>query len=305
MPSPVAQAAEVPVYFSAGTHTLMGILTVPFQGHGHAAVVLATGGWHSTSADRNRWFVRIARELAGQGVASFRFDYHGVGESSGTIGRFDLDDPFLDDLSGALSFLRAKGFRKFILAGLCFGGRTALEVAARREDVDGLVLMSVPITSKTRGVPRVAGLAHRLSWREIARRGLRVGVIRGFADPKMRRAYIKAARARLRTPPPSSNSGVGITVDQRVWDALSALITMRVPILMMYGVDEDAYLDYVHLVERPDSDLNEVADQLQLHLTTSPLLGFSRLSIQDEASAAVLAWCRRLLSQSVGRHSGF
>jgi len=286
---------DVPVFFGPGGHGLFGVLTTPIdRDPGELAAVLVPGGWHGTSADRNRAFVRVARELAADGLPAFRFDFHGVGESLGAIDRFRLDQPFVADLEAALVWLRSAGFRRFILIGLCFGARTALPVAAGLHDVEGLVLISTPVSYGSYGGMRVSGLARRLSLREIVRRGVRLSALRGLTDPRFRRVYAKALRARVLSRQSSSvpfDGGRPLAVDASFREAFRRVRQRGTPVLFIYGQGEDEYEAFQNARGRDDGLLRSLPGEVDVAICSSPVLGFSRLAIQDEVVARLRDWC--------------
>jgi pimeloyl-ACP methyl ester carboxylesterase len=83
----------------------------------------------------------LAESLAGQGFAVLRFDHHGTGDSGGSEADPDRISTWLEDIDLAIEELRVRsGVREVGLAGLRLGGTLALYVAARRGDVESLVL---------------------------------------------------------------------------------------------------------------------------------------------------------------------
>lgn len=134
-----------PVFFPAGGERLFGVFTAP-SGDAHGtAVTMLTGGGYITSTHRNRLYVRLARRLAGLGYHSMRFDYRGTGESTGTIDGFLLDQPFVEDVLGAVEWVEGQGVVRHVLVGSCFGARTALAAADHVSGLDSAVLLSAPV----------------------------------------------------------------------------------------------------------------------------------------------------------------
>jgi alpha/beta superfamily hydrolase len=135
---------EFPVWIPAGEERLCGVVCTPADEIADLGVVLLTGG-NYTRAHRNRMWVRAARELAGHGVASLRFDYHGVGDSTGEV-ELQLEVPLEADACGAADLLRsATGVSRLAFVATCFGGRTAMAAAAQREDVVSVTVFPLPI----------------------------------------------------------------------------------------------------------------------------------------------------------------
>jgi alpha/beta superfamily hydrolase len=292
---------ETPVFFTAGDDTLFGVLTTPADGATPTtAVVLVAGGWHSTSADRNRTFVRVARELAQDGIAAFRFDYHGVGDSTGDHGSFRLQEPDDLDLHAALDWLHAQGFARFLLVGVCFGARTALGVANGRIDVEGVVLITMPVKNGGAGMLAVSGLAKRLSVAELARRGLRWSSLRQLVDPTMRRVFVKALRARLSrpaSPRAQEASGAPRPVLAETVERQLLGIRGRVPVLLVYGEGEEEYVGYQRASRLdPSGVLSELPGVLDVMVGPVPIHGFARLPVQDEIVSTLRQWCAARLA---------
>ena len=164
---------EFPVFVPVGKERLCAIVCVPSKRHHDLGVVLLTGANYSR-IHRNRMWVRTARELAERGYPSIRFDYHGIGDSTGEA-RFDLEEPFEEDACAASEFLReATGISKLSVIGTCFGSRTALAAGARDASIASIVLFPVKVlVSPNRGSRVVRSKAKaRLEKRASGRRAL-------------------------------------------------------------------------------------------------------------------------------------
>jgi pimeloyl-ACP methyl ester carboxylesterase len=136
-------------------------------------------------------WVRAARELAGQGIASLRFDYHGVGDSTGEV-ELQLETPLDVDACGAADLLRsATGVSRLAFVATCFGGRTAMAAAAQREDVVSVTVFPLPILIPT-AAPTKAPLRRRVrQW--IKRSELGAKLLR---NPAVKRARTNMAERR-------------------------------------------------------------------------------------------------------------
>lgn len=94
----------------------------------------------------HRVLVCFARELAARGFAVLRFDFRGEGDSDRTFELSDLDTR-VADTHAAIDELkrRGPGLSRVTLAGLRLGATIAAATAAKRDDVDRLLLWD-PVT---------------------------------------------------------------------------------------------------------------------------------------------------------------
>jgi pimeloyl-ACP methyl ester carboxylesterase len=144
---------EFPVFVPVKDYHLCAVICAPTGELRDLGVILLSGG-NITRTHRNGMWVRAARTLAERGYASIRFDYHGVGDSTGTT-MFDLERPFLQDVQAVAGFLlRATGITRLALAATCFGARSALAAAARRDDVVLVAMFPTPLRRGTRQASR-------------------------------------------------------------------------------------------------------------------------------------------------------
>jgi len=112
------------------------------------AQILAAGPFASERAHAYASWVRWARFLADHGYEVMRFDYSGVGESTGQFEQMSFDD-WLDDVCHTARFLdrRADGC-PLILNGLGFGGLLVAKAFGKIPRADGLLLWSAPICGR-------------------------------------------------------------------------------------------------------------------------------------------------------------
>ncbi|MGH1574831.1 hypothetical protein ACRAWG_34530 [Methylobacterium sp. P31] len=128
---------ETPLVF--GDH-LYGILTAPRAPHSATIVVFG-----NTAADPRSGAsgscATIARELAKLGVAAFRFDFSGVGESRDRRdGRPHVyDTSRVDEFGEAAAVLSQHGYDECIPAGICSGGFHAVDAVLSDRRFKGAV----------------------------------------------------------------------------------------------------------------------------------------------------------------------
>jgi hypothetical protein len=96
-----------------------------------------------------RFGVEFARGLALSGIASFRMDFAGLGDSvNGADDRDGLTHTFTVDRRGdftaAVDWVLARGFRKIALHGICSGAYHALQAAVDDVRIDILLCINLP-----------------------------------------------------------------------------------------------------------------------------------------------------------------
>lgn len=96
----------------------------------------------------NRIWVRYARELATQGYATLRLDGRSVGDSDGDGNGLMPNEEYYqehiyDDVEDVMRLATAQGARQFVMSGICSGATACYQVAHRRKDVRGVVLLNL------------------------------------------------------------------------------------------------------------------------------------------------------------------
>lgn len=147
--------AERTVFFPAAGGTLFGVFAPARRPRiADLAVIVLPEAIPAGMRGQNAVMVHLARALTAAGCASLRLDYHGIGESPGPLPVVLRDHPFVDDVDGAVDWLRAHGYRRFVLAGSCFGAHTALLAVPGRPHICGVALLSCLIgATHDRGAP--------------------------------------------------------------------------------------------------------------------------------------------------------
>jgi len=138
------------ITFESGDLTLAGTLTLP-DGDGEYPVVVLVSGSGAQDRDESlpsvseiKPFRDIAEYLAGQGIATLRYDERGVGESEGDFATADIYD-FRDDASAAVDYLAERGgFSHIGVAGHSEGGAFAPEIGLTNDNVDFVIGLAGP-----------------------------------------------------------------------------------------------------------------------------------------------------------------
>jgi pimeloyl-ACP methyl ester carboxylesterase len=291
---------EMPGFFDVGQDAVFGILTLPRTGGAKTGLIILTGGGTRLSVNRNRLSVRLTRELAALGYAGFRLDYHGVGDSTGSVDEFRLDRPFVADVRGAVESLRRAGVERVILAGSCFGARTALSAAAELDNVDGVILIATALRDYVMGENKSLNYARQWSFARYAQLAVRPSTLKSLFDARSRRTYAKYARSKFRVAKsrvpglrrigrskPTATEEVAPTFEQ----PLRSVVARRIPVWFLYGT-EDTFMDEYHAAAegRLADVLGGDKDLVRLTVVPGKLHGFTSVASQEVVIAEILGW---------------
>lgn len=131
---------EEAIFFDCQGERLLGILHHARAPICEIGVVLVVGG-PQYRVGSHRQFVLLARALASTGIAVFRFDFRGMGDSSGEPRDFEH---ISDDIRSALNTFTAKvsGLRGAVLWGLCDAATANAFYALGDERVVGQIALN-------------------------------------------------------------------------------------------------------------------------------------------------------------------
>lgn len=132
---------EETALFACAGDTLFGILAKPEIPADTGVIVLVGGPQYRVGSHRQ--FVLLSRALAAAGYAVLRFDYRGMGDSTGELRTFENVN---EDIAAAISALQvaAPRVQNVVLWGLCDGASAALLYCHATQDphVKGLCLLN-------------------------------------------------------------------------------------------------------------------------------------------------------------------
>ncbi len=119
----------------------VGILTRPGEvKRSEFACVIPNSGLIYRVGPR-RFSVKLARQLAEQGIPTLRFDLAGVGDSKFVGESSEPRERIIGSMRAALDELeRCTGLRKFVVAGICSGATNGYHIAAADERVIGVFM---------------------------------------------------------------------------------------------------------------------------------------------------------------------
>jgi pimeloyl-ACP methyl ester carboxylesterase len=229
--------------------------------------------------------------LAMEGYDVVRLDWHGVGDSSGRVERFDPERPFVEDVLGSVTALRRRGIQQISFVASCFGARTALAMCEQLDKavIDRLFLVAPPATARRRTRSKSDRLAERWGWRAAISKAIRPSVLVGLRDPRRRRTAARFFRAKVtRGASDSSSTDRGSVSAVFVRDVTTS-IDRGAELLLLYGSD-DAYLaDAQAALNGLDARRRK---QVDLEIVPGELHGFQRVESQELVLERARTWAR-------------
>lgn len=228
---------ETPIWVRSGREDLLAVMTRPEQSSDLGVVLFTGGGW-MPSTHRNRMYVDLARHLAAMGCTVMRFDYAGVGDSTGHTRFFDSMAPHVEDALAVAEALQATGVNRLVLAGTCYGGRTALAASESIGSLVGLVLSAAPVKDYG-GSDRSLGWHARMAWSMRTLKRIRTRY------PK----YLRILKVSLRRATPMGGPGLSNPVSRRYLKALEVVLSRGVRVLLLEGTHDKHHPAYLAAME--------------------------------------------------------
>lgn len=221
--------SEFPVLFGPDD-VLMGVVTTPATGTPvePVACLMYNMGANPRIGPR-RINVKLARQLAGVGVSSLRFDLTGMGDSRASREAKSSSIQAVSDVRAAMDHVEATlGIRQFVIVGLCSGVPSAIKAAVEDTRVIGVVQFdgyAFPdkSTRRKRTLRRLLALPFNPAMRSKMMGWLR----RRFGAPNAREAEIFAPEA------PEDHAGT-------FRHAMNVLADRKIPTLLLYTGTLDA-----------------------------------------------------------------
>lgn len=191
--------------FDCADDILMGVVSVPDRPRDTGLLIIVGGPQYRVGSHRQ--FVQLARRLAGRGYPTMRFDYRGMGDSSGAARSFE---DVSDDIAAAIEAFRhaIPNVANVVLWGLCDAASAALLYLEgdRSALVAGLVLANPWVRSEAT-IARTqvrhyyaARLFEREFWTKI---------VRGQIDPRRTLGGLLRTLRSARLDPQSSSNVPG------------------------------------------------------------------------------------------------
>jgi exosortase A-associated hydrolase 1 len=295
-----AQVTEKALVFPCGGEQLVGVLHAPQGAASRRAVVMVVGGGPQYRSGGHRQLLLWARQLAAEGHAVLRFDYRGMGDSTGVFRGYSTID---EDLRAAIDTLchELPETREVVLWGECDATCAILTYAYRDARVKGMALQNVFVRTEA---GQASAILRSYYWQRLMQPSFWRKVVRFEFNPFRSLAevlgYARKARAGNRAARSAGASPA------RLQDALPA--DMPLPDRLLAGLRR-----FTGPVQMVLSGRDMVAQEFALLVKDSPAwqaalaekpttrhdmpLGdhtFSSAAQRDEVYTQTLAWLRAL-----------
>jgi dienelactone hydrolase len=131
-------STAVPTWFGPEDRPLFGWVHVPSRPGGQGVVLCPSLGLEGEASQLA--YRSLARALADAGCTVLRFDYHGTGDSTGSLDDPDRLDEWMSDIDTGLAYLVDAGASRLHLVGARLGATLAARAASGRDDLASLTL---------------------------------------------------------------------------------------------------------------------------------------------------------------------
>jgi exosortase A-associated hydrolase 1 len=278
--------AERTLVFGCDGESLVGILHEPDGKLCDLGVLIVVGG-PQYRVGSHRQFVMMSRSLAAAGYPVLRFDYRGMGDSTGLKRTFELvDDDIraaIDALSGELATLRG-----IVIFGLCDAASAALMYCCSDPRVKALVLANPWVRTDT-GQARTQ-VRHYYGRRILTGSFWRKLVSGRFDMRDSLRSLVSTLRKSCGGASAISNSGSSNYLD-RMQAGLAGFVRMRRPILLLMSGRDLTAREFDDLCQSSPAWAEQiVAATVQRFDLPNADHTFSALGTLEAATTAMLDW---------------
>lgn len=251
----------------------------------------------------NRVHVRLARELAGDGFPSMRFDFSGLGDSRPRRDAAPFAESVVTETRQAMDVLAARGSRSFLLFGICSGADAALRVALQDPRVAGAALVE-PYLVEGPGYVLYAyrhKLLNPLSWWRLLRG--RSELLERLAARRRARGEAASTPTAPEAPAPGPAAGadeVPLILPSRseIARQARALVAKQIDLCFVYAREGPAHHNWLTLLRR---EVRPALRRGRARVLAIPATDhiFTPRAAQDRLVAAVRSWANAVASRSV------
>ena len=279
--------------FDAGGDEILGILH-PGSADAFRGVLIVVGG-PQYRVGSHRQFLLLARQLAAAGVPAFRFDYRGMGDSSGAQRDFERVS---EDIRAAIDVFQQEcpGLQEVVIWGLCDAASAALIYAWQDRRVSGLVLAN-PWVRTEEGLAKAylkTYYRQRLFSRDLWTSLLR-GRVNPMASARSLVAMLRRALGVGRSAPQSGVPGAEASLPEGPLPERMAQGWKRYPgpILLILSGDDLTAAEFRDTAAN-NSDWQGLTNEPRVTLRELPAANhtFSRREWRDQVAVWTLDWVR-------------
>lgn len=285
---------ELSFLFACGGESLLGIVARPAQPARVGVLVIVGGPQYRVGSHRQ--FVLLSRRLASHGVPCMRFDYRGMGDSTGPVQGFEEALPDVGAAVGAF-MERLPGLERVVLWGLCDAASIACLYAPRDPRVAGLVLVNPWVRTEATAAATylrhyyVRRLWEQEFWTKLARGEWRpTQSLRGFAR-LVGLALRPGRQGRDENAPRARAAGPGSLPDRMA----AGLARFRGPVLFVLSGNDYTAKEFVD-VARASKPWASALAACRVTWRELPQADhtFSTAAHRDQVAAWTLAWVQAL-----------
>jgi exosortase A-associated hydrolase 1 len=130
---------ETAFFFPCMDESLLGVMAIPEDSRPSGVLIVVGGPQYRIGSHRQ--FVHLSRNLAARGISCMRFDYRGMGDSTGAMRTFEDIQP---DIQAAVDafLVRQPSLEGVVVWGLCDGASAAAFYGRNDPRVVSLVLVN-------------------------------------------------------------------------------------------------------------------------------------------------------------------
>lgn len=287
--------SERAVIFRVGSDELLGILH-PGTEAARRGVLIAVGG-PQYRVGSHRQFVLLARHLAARGIPVFRFDFRGMGDSSGRQRTFR---EVHEDMEAAMDAFAEEvpNIREVMIWGLCGAASAALFYAWRDARVAGLVLVN-PWVRTNEGLARAYLKTYYLQ--RLLSRDFWAGALHGRLNPWVSvKSLARMTRTALRLRSSTDSGAIGADLaDGPLPDRMAeGWRRFSGPILVVLSGDDLTAAEFRDVATNAPA-WNGLLEESRVTLRELPGANhtFSRREWRDQVAAWTEHWVRTVPSR--------
>lgn len=289
---------------------LFGVLhSAPGRGPADLVVLLLSPGV-KMRVGPERLYLRMTERFLELGLSVLRFDFHGLGDSEGTLPEERLRDVYsnielgryVDDSVDAMNWMeQTYGCRRFLLSGLCGGAITALLAGGRDKRVAGVhglgmtAVLAAPAADQSRYMTigqveaQQAMYLRRLlspdAWFRLLTLKTDIRLIRRMLDLWLRKLVGRKREAPVLPPPDGDNANPLFP------PAFFNMVATRRPMLFVFGGGDRLHWEYQEkFVARHREQLASMPTLVHEHVVQAANHVLSLREWQDEMLDVSTRW---------------